>query len=421
MDETIAEPTVLEAPPRRRRITSIPTFAAFQIPAFRLLWANSFSFALIQSTTRFAYVWLVLELGGGARASGLITFALGVPTLFIALPAGVMADRIDRRRLMAASQIGATAVTALTAILVWTHLATVPVVFALSIALGTTMAFGMPVRQAVTPSIVPQDKLMNAIVLQSFVMNVTMIVGPALGGAIIAASGLGGAFGAATIIYVVGLLFLIPLRLPAVAAQRDGRGGVREGLSFVWTHPGIRTLIALMGLSGIVMMGPFMALLPMIARDVLHRDALEASLMFSVLGAGMFAGTVLLASIGNIERRGMWLLINMIPGGLLWAGIGLSRSYVLTMAIMFAWGVGGAFFMNLTQTLVQSNTPQEFMGRVMAVWTLVFMGVAPLGSLLAGAGAGWIGAPAWIAIGGALQSAIAIAMLVTQPGLREMR
>lgn len=406
----------IRAPATGRR-----TFAAFEVVAFRYLWLNSFSFALTQGTQRFAYVWLVLELGGGAGAAGLIAFALGIPVLFVALPAGVLSDRMDRRRLLVVSQVVALVVTALTAVLIWADLVNVGVTFLLAVCLGSTTALGQPVRSAVVPSIIDRERLMNAIVLTTLGMNVSMIIGPALGGGVIALWGLAGAFAFQAGIYALGLLTLIPLRLPPVLGQaaRGGREELREAFSFISSHQGIRALFLLLAGSGVFMMGPFAALLPQIARVRLGRSAFGASMLFTAIGAGMMVGSLVLGSL-RLTRKGEWFIGALLPGGLLFGAIGLSRSYLLTAALMAVWGFMGGFFMNLNQTLIQSHTPQELMGRVMSIHTLSFMGLAPFGSLLAGGAAGLIGAAEWIVVCGVVLSVMAAFAIVTQPELRRM-
>jgi MFS family permease len=410
-------PVAEEEVPRR-----LGPLAAFESVPFRYLWASSFGFGLVGFTQRFAFVWLILDVGGGAGGAGLVTFVMGLPTIFLSLPAGVLADRMDRRRLMIGSQIGVIVFSALVAVLLAAHMLTVPLVMVLALCLGAAQAIGMPVRQAAVPSVVPPERLMNAIVLNGFVMNISMIVGPALGGAVIKLWGLVGAFTFAAAVYLVSLGFLIPLRLPPVAPRVGGdrRGAIREGLAFIWSHAGIRTLFVLLAISGLVMMGPFGALLPTIAREQLGKDALQASLLFTALGIGTVVATVVLASIGGLKHRGAWFIWTMVPGGIGWAAIGLSRSYALTAAIMLVWGIGGGLFMNLNQTLVQSNTPSEFMGRVMSVHTLCFMGISPIGALLAGAGAGVIGAGNWVVISGLVWAGCAVMFGITQPALRRM-
>jgi MFS family permease len=400
------------------------TFAAFRERPFRLLWANTVLFSLVQSTQRFTFVWLVLELGRGADASGLVLFAMGAPAFVVVLPAGAWSDRLDRRLLLLGSQLGALVVTALTAVLVTIDRINLPITVALGTALGATLAFGQPVRSAVLPTLVPRERLMNAIVLTTIGINVSMIVGPAIGGAAIALWGLGGAFTVQAVIYVLGLGVLLLLRLPerAVAVERRRlRVEIVEGLSFVGRHREIRALFLLLATTGLLMLGPYQALMPKIARDQLGSDAFEASLLFAVLGIGMGFTSLVLARTRDLAHKGAWFAGGLVAGGLIQVGLGLSPVYLLTAVLMFLWGVGGGLFMNLNQTLIQTHTPDAVMGRVMALHTLAMVGLAPMGALAGGFLAGAIGAPATVAVAGLGISATAAAVLARVSTLRAMR
>lgn len=422
--EGIAEPPVPATPPEasRRRFSREQLFGPFSTPAFRYLWLNSFGFALIQSTERFTFVWLVLQLGGGPGGAGLVAFTLGIPVLFFSLPAGVLSDRMSRRRLLIWSQAVATAITGLAAALVWTDRITIPLAYALAAGIGMTTAFGRPVRRAVIPSVVEPDRLQNAVALITLGMNTSLIIGPAFGGGIIALTGLAGAFVLQTVFYFLTLLPLLPMRLPAIVRDGDSRPfrDLLEGLGFIVRSRGIRTLVGLLMLSGLFMIGPFQALLPHIAEADLGSDAFGASMLFVALGTGMLVTSILLASARDIRRKGMWFMTNLIGGGVIWAGVGLSDTYALTFVLMLAWGLGGGLFINLNQTLIQANTPDQLMGRVMSVHTLSFQGVGPVGALVAGTAAGAVGATTWVTACGVAIAVAAVLALLTQPGLRRM-
>lgn len=389
---------------------------------FRALWLNTIAFILIQSTQRFAYVWLVLVLGGGAREAGIAGFAMGIPILFLSLPAGVLSDRLDRRKLLAWSQLGAMVVSGLTAALILTDRISIGRAYVLAAAMGATTAYGQPVRQAIVPSIVPVARLQNAIALMTLAMNGSFMAGPALGGALIAGWGMGTAFAVQTAVYAIALLPLVGLRLPPVVKRTERRmvTEIKEGVSFIVHHRGIRVLVALLMVFGLLMIGPFQALLPVIARQRLGRGPLETGLMFASLGTGMLITSLVLASTRNLRRKGLVFTVNYIAGGLGFAAIGWSNSYPLTIAILFVWGMGGGLFINLNQTLIQSHTPHELMGRVMSVHTLSFIGIGPIGSLLAGAGASAFGPATWIVGCGGFIAASAVVALLTQPDIRRL-
>ena len=411
-------------PPAERRRLSLQTFSAFQSRNFTLLWANNMTFALSQSVRQFAFTWLALELFRSGQALGLIIFALGLPILVFGLPAGALADRIDRRLLLFASQVGGFAVTLLTAALIWADVMTTPLTMALALALGTTVAFGQPVRVAIVPSLVEPSKLLNAVTLMSLSQNVSMIAGPAMGGAMIAIGGVGAAFAGQSALLGVGLLALLPLRVPAIdrsGPQRNMRAEVREGLAFVAGHAGIRTLMLVLMTTALVMAGTFMTLLPKIAKEDLGVGAFETSMFFTAMGAGMLMSSLLLASFSRLDRAGAWFIVTLMCGGTLNAAFGLSPWYLASLAIMFATGWNAGFFTNLNLTLVQAHTPHEVMGRVMSIYTLCMAGGMPLGGLLAGVMADVVGTREWFAACGFALVAVGALVLLTQPSLRRMR
>jgi MFS family permease len=269
---------------------------------------------------------------------------------------------------------------------------------------------------------------MNAIVLNGFAQNISSIVGPALGGFVIRVWGVKGAFAMSTTLYLIGIVMLIPLRLPArdgepgTASGRPPRekGAIRAGLRFIVGHAGIRGLFLFLAIAAIFLIGPYGVLVPQVARIRLHREVLEASLMFTALGAGSIVSTILQASLGDLKNKGRAFLIVVSCCGAMLATVGLSTSYPLTIVLMFIWGIAGGFFMNLIQTLIQSNTPHEYLGRVASVQTLAMQGVTPFGALIAGWGADTFQITPWLLFSGVCMVGAAILVALTQPAFRKM-
>ncbi len=195
---------------------------------------------------------------------------------------------------------------------------------------------------------------------------------------------------------------------------------VGEGLAFVYRNPGMLGLIILLATLGFVMLGPVFVLIPEIARESLGQKATGASILFAITSIGMFSMSVALASMSNLRRKGAILLITLMVGGVIVMGLGASEWYLLTAVLMFLWGLGGGIMVNLNQTLAQSHTPDEVMGRVMSVVTLAVAGMMPLGSLVAGGGAELIGAGEWLIVCGVALIVIGAALWLRLPALREM-
>ena len=246
------------------------TFSTFRSKPFSLLWANTIVFALSQSIQQFTLVWLALEIGeggielwsgltvGSGTAVGLIIFALGAPVLLFGLYAGILTDRLDRRLLLFGSQIAGIAITAGAATLVAMGSLNFWGVFGLAAALGLIVAFGMPVRLAIVPSLVRPERVLNAVTLMNVGQQVAM-GGAAVSGALISLVGIEGAFAAQAGLLALGLVALIPLRVPVVRenVQRRIWEDLREGFSFVIHHPGIRSLMFVLLATALVMAGAF--------------------------------------------------------------------------------------------------------------------------------------------------------------------
>jgi len=293
---------------------SLQTFSAFRSRPFTFLWINSFSFALSQSIRQFTFTWLVItELGNSGRTIGLLSFALGIPILVFGLPAGALSDRINRRVLLFGSQLAALVVTAISALVVTAGDAPVEVYIGLAMALGVTVAFGQPVRSAIVPTLVPRERLLNAITLQGLGQNFSSIAGPFVLGDIIATWGVTGAFWAQAILLAVGLLALIPLRVPnaPVVVRRHMLAELREGMSFVAHHPGVRTLLIALLMTALVMAGTFTALLPKLAYDEWDATGRRASWLFGLMGIGMLGTSLFLASRPRFERAGLAFLCTL--------------------------------------------------------------------------------------------------------------
>jgi MFS family permease len=323
--------------------------------------------------------------------------------------AGIGADRLDRRLLLVVSQGSSGAITSILTVLVLLDAVATWQVFVLGFAMGTAMAVGQPSRQALVPALVGPERLMNAVVLNTLAQNVSFIVGPALAGGLLALSGFEGTFIVQTVLLLAGLPLLLAMRSPEVV--REARAAsvladLREGLSYIGRNPLIRSLFIVTGFTGIFFVGTYQAVLPVFARDVLNVGSAGFGLLSAALGAGMFAGSIFIAWRGSFERPGEALLRSTLLGSAIFIAFAASRWYGVSMLTMVAWGFGAAFFMNLTITLIQANTRDALMGRVMSAQALAFFGMSPLGNLMAGLAAEAIGAPLTVTL-----SALAVAAM----------
>jgi MFS family permease len=418
---------VATAPPAVTRAGRIRTgLVALEVRDFRLLWFNSLTFFVGRSMGMVAVSWLVKELTDSAFMVGLAFFAQGVPMALLVLPAGAWADRVDRRSLLIASQITTTVLIAVLTALILLGVEAIWSVMLLGVGLGASMALGMPSRQAIVPSLVGPERLMNAIVLTNMIQNLSFVIGPALAGVTLALLDFEGAFVIQVALLAAGIPWLLAMRRAPVPerAHDDATGILSQvwgGVRYIVASDAIRPLFVVSAFSGVFFLGSFQALMPIFADDVLDVGDLGLGIMNSFFGIGTFAGSLYIASRGDMPRKGQALLVSLLSGSFVFFAFALSESYIFSLAMLLAWGVGAAFFMNLTSTLIQSRTPDNVMGRVMSVQMLSFFGLSPIGALIGGAIAQAFGAPAAAVVGAIAIGAIAAWYLVRDNGLRAAR
>lgn len=394
------------------------------IRPFRLLWSNSFLFVLVQSTQRFAFVWLALDLGAKSDINGVILFVMGIPALLISLPVGVMSDHLNRRHLLLVSQAGALAITVAIAAMVTTGAMTIGWAIVGSFIAGIFIALGSPVRSAAVPTLVPADKLVGAIAVNTIGMNIALIIGPATAGPVIRVWGIQGAFWLQAILYLVGFVVLLGLELPPSANthRRRLREEIFQGLRFIQDNAAVRSFFVLLSASTLFMMAPWIVLGPQLAREEAAATASQTTLMFALLGVGQFITSIFIMRMNRLlVRKGLWFMVALCWGSSVQMILGQTNTIWTMSLFLFFWGVGGGFYMNLNQTLIQNNTPPQVMGRVMAIHSLLMTGLAPMGALLVGILARRVGSvPLTFTVCGGLMLLSTLYFLSTKPLLRPM-
>src|SRR5829696_5658406 len=402
---------------RRRNDRSPPEgLRAFSHRDYRVYWFTqlvSLTGTWVQSL---AQSWLVLTLTNSPAALGLIGVCQFGPTLILGLPAGVLVDRLPKRRLLLATQIASTVIIGVLAVLVVSSQVQLWQIYAAAIALGVVSTVDMPTRQAFVVDLVGNDDLMNAIALNSALFNTTRVAGPALAGLLLAA------FGPA-ICFILNALSSIPVIVGLGVLPTQGRpklGGdasslaerLREGLAYVRTSPAVRLPIILAGLMAIFGMN-FGVWAPLLARDALDIGASGFGLLMSSLGVGSLAGALTLAFTGRRPSPRVMLGMALLFGALeialgVVAGLGLTA--VLAMVLMAGIGFAMSTTMALANTIVQTNSPDWLRGRVMSIYLTVFAGSTPIGAALAGIMSGLWGAPVAVAVGGAVVAVVTLAI-----------
>jgi MFS family permease len=370
---------------------------------FRLFFTGQ-SISLIGTwMTRVATSWLIYRLTGSALLLGLVSFAGQIPTFLLAPFAGVWVDRLDRRKILVWTQVLAGVQSLALAVLTLARVINIHEVLWLSVMQGLINAFDMPGRQAFLVQMV-EDKqdLGNAIALNSSMVNMARLIGPALAGIVIGSVGEGYCFLIDAISYLAVIASLLMMQV-IVAPPKPSRTSMLEQLKDGWSYvvgfTPIRTILSLFALVSLMGM-PFMVLMPIFAGRVLHGGPHTLGFLLGASGVGALISAISLALRKTV--RGLTTMIQ-VSAALFGVGLicfGLARFLPLSLFLMLIVGFGMMQGLAASNTVIQTLVPEEYRGRVMSYYTMAFVGMAPFGSLLAGALAHRFGAPHAVMITG---------------------
>ncbi|HYK41295.1 MAG TPA: MFS transporter [Thermoanaerobaculia bacterium] len=364
--------------------------------------------------------WLVYRLTGSEVLLGFVGFAGQVPVFLLAPFGGELADRHDRRWILVGTQSAAMLLALTLAILTLTGRIVVWEVFALGALLGVVNAVDIPTRQSFFVEAVGREDLVNAIALNSSMFNAARIVGPAVAGILVASIGEGWCFFANALSYVAvigGLIAMRRTRVRSAAPRVSTLRRVAEGFRFSSRTAPVRAILLLLAVTSLAGT-PYSVLMPVFAETILHAGARGLGILMAASGVGALIGSIALALRRQLRGLGNWVAWAALALGLALPAFSLSRSFAASVLLLVP--VGFAFMVTLgsANTLIQAMVPDALRGRVMAVYSMMFMGMAPFGALIAGALAGRIGAPHTVAAGGAIIFVAGALFLWRLPSLR---
>ncbi len=366
--------------------------------------------------------YLVYELTGSATYLGFISFINGLPSWLFTLYGGVIADRFPRRTLLIITQSAMLALAIIMSLLVLTGWIVPWHIAVMAFLLGVANALDAPVRQSFVRELVDREYMTNAIALNSTVFNVGTVLGPAVGGLTYAAVGPGWCFGLNAISFMAVIFNLVRMKLeplPPVVQSGSTIARLKEGFSYVAGHRVIRGIIINLGFISFFGFG-LIALLPAWAVEVLHGDVITNGWLLSARGGGSLIGALILASLGSRRIRGkIWAYSSLlIP--FLWIIFAWITSTSLSLFVMVFIGLSIIMALNLSNAMVQMQVEDALRGRVMGIYTMVFFGLNPLGSLLAGYAADHIGEQWTVACSGVILLLSAIFSWIKMPYVREL-
>jgi MFS family permease len=401
-----------------------PPANALAVPSFRALWFNSITFYLVSNALRFVYGWVVLDgLNRSESIQGLVVFVLGIPLLFLLLPAGVWADRLDPKKMLIATQVALLVVMALTAITMGDGAGSLPLILVSALFAGIVTSLGSPVRSSLIPALLKGELLYSGIALNAIALTLSMVLGAVTARAFGDWFGFDGAFWWLVALTALGTLALVPMKSPGPATSGDKatlREAVRVGLKFVWREPGIRSLFVLLAVSGLMMTPIMFVTLQAHIKEELGRSAGDAAPMLALMGVGIALSSVFIMRRGSMEEKSVKFMRAMLGGTICMFLMGRTTDYWQVLVLAVVMGMCGGFFINMNQGLIQSNTPPQMMGRVMGLYALVSAGLTPFGALALGLMSEAIGTGTAISIVSATAFSIVLAMYLRGKAIREI-
>lgn len=399
------------------------TFASLRVPAYRWFWSGLLAHFLAFQMDMIARGYLAFALTGSAATLGIVSIAWGIPLLVLSLVGGALADRVEKRDLVMATQGGMAAAALATAILVQTDLIQVWHIVALGFFLGVVWSFAIPARQAMVPELVSDHHLMNALALNNSAGNTTRVAGPSLAGGLIAAPlfGVSGAYFVIAALYLVSALTLLAVPRSGLAAARRHEPmwqSITAGLRYVAGSPPLTVLIGLACVA-IVFGMPYAILLPAFAEEVYDVGAVGLGAMNTVVGIGAITGSMLIAYFSDYPHRAALQLVLGLLFGVSVLLFGGSPTFVLALPALAVVGLAFNGFLTINNTLIFTHAQRDLHGRVMSVYLLTWS-LLPLAALPMSVLADVVGLQSTVAAAGVLVALFVGGVALLYPAYRRL-
>ncbi len=390
-------------------------FKAFQYRDFRLMWIGACTSSIGTWMQIVAQGWLIYRLSHSAFLLALDQFLGGIPIFLFSLIGGVVADRVERRRILLGSQYVQMASAGLLTILVATDMVHVWHILCLSFVSGFAQAFGGPAYQALIPTLVEKDDMPNAIALNSIQFNVAVMVGPALAGQALAKLGEKWCFGLNALSFLAPIISLsiISARFLPAKTTESMFASLKQGIQFARKQTSMEALILLAFCMTALGM-PMRTYIPVFVKDIFHRGPETYGNLLALMGLGSIFGSLTIASAGNFNRKGLVALCALICLGAGISGFALSKSVPLSGVLLVLVGASMMAVFATVSSLVQLITTNEMRGRVMSVYNVAFRGGMPMGNLLSGWLVPVFTAPVVLGVNGFLLILVALYFLFLQ-------
>jgi predicted MFS family arabinose efflux permease len=391
------------------------TFKAFQYRDFRLMWIGACTSSIGTWMQIVAQGWLIYRLSHSAFLLALDQFLGGIPIFLFTLIGGVVADRIERRKVLLASQYIQMASAATLTVLVATGRVHVWHILCLSFVSGFAQAFGGPAYSALIPTLVDREDMPNAIALNSIQFNLAVTIGPALAGQALAKLGETWCFGLNALSFVAPIITLMIIRPPFLppTTTESIMGSLKQGIRFVRKQGSMEALIVLAFCMTALAM-PMRTYIPVFVKDIFHRGPETYGNLLSLMGIGSICGSLGVASLGNIRNKGRFAITTLMCLGAAIAGFALSKSLSFSYTMLLIVGASMMAVFATVTSLVQLITTNEMRGRVMSVYNCAFRGGMPMGNLVSGWLVPVFTAPKVLGVNGVLLILMAVYFLLIQ-------
>ena len=381
----VAAPEPAEAPdsgatPRFPRV-----MIALRHRDFRLFWSGNFLSNIGTWMQNVAQGWLVLQLTNSPFWLGMVGFASTIPILLLALVGGVIADHMDKRRLLLTTQSAMMVFAFAMAALSWTHHINVYGIALLAMGTGIAMALNTPSYQALVPQLVPREELTNAIALNAAQFNMSRVVGPTLGGFAMALVGVSGNFFLNGLSYLAVIVALSRIRYGKSVPLEEGQfwRKLREGFQYLFSREEMALLVCLVAIGSLLAV-PYLTFVPYFAREILRSDERGLGILMACSGAGAFMAAVTMAFKTRLLRRGRFVVFSGLGFYAAIIAFTFSRSFRLSCALSVVSGYCMILMVATMNTLLQHLAEDKMRGRVMSIYSTAFLGLPPIGSLVAG-------------------------------------
>jgi predicted MFS family arabinose efflux permease len=396
-------------------------FKSFQYRDFRLMWLGACVSTIGTWMQSSAQAWLVYDISRDSFYLGLDTFLAQIPILLFSLVGGVIADRMNRKTLLLASQYVQMTTAFILTGLVYFKVVAIWHILCLSFVVGCAQSFGGPAYQALLPSLVGKDDIQNAIAMNSIQFNLARAIGPTVGGIALVKLGAEWCFGVngLSFLAVIASLYVITVGYVPAKSREPILTSMKQGIGFIRNKPGMNGLIVLAFCMTFLAV-PLMTFLPVFAKDVLHGGPGTFTQLLAFSGVGSVCGGLIVAAAGKIGGQGRTaLLVMMVLGGII-VGFSLSTLLPLSLTFIFFSGAMMMISMSMVSSLVQHIASDEMRGRVMSVFNVAFRGGMPLGGLIIGRLIPMFTAPVTMTVAGCLLAVLGLYYLLIQRRVAEL-